>query len=67
MLSEERIKKLMKEVGLPNSRSLMIALYQAANEGAFIERERCAKIAEKYEPDEKLENINYASCEIRNR
>ena len=32
-----------------------------------LEREECAKIAEKYEPDEKLDYVTYASREIRLR
>ena len=32
MLTEERCKELMKQVGLPNSRSLMQAFYQLENE-----------------------------------
>jgi len=37
-------------------------------EGALkLEREECAKIAEKYEPDEKLDYVTYASREIRLR
>ena len=31
------------------------------------EREACAKIAEKYEPDEKLDYVTYASRDIRLR
>jgi hypothetical protein len=33
----------------------------------LIEREDCAKIAEKYEPDEKQDYITYASREIRSK
>jgi hypothetical protein len=29
------------------------------------ERERCAKIAERYEPDQRASYVNYASQEIR--
>ena len=32
MLTEERCKQLMEQVGMPESRSIMVALYQVANE-----------------------------------
>lgn len=33
----------------------------------LVEREACARIAERYEPDEKLSYVTYASRDIRNR
>lgn len=65
MLTEKRYKQLMEDVGLPNSNSLLRTLKQCAMEATLIERERCAKIAERYEPDEKQEYITYASRDIR--
>ena len=38
MLSDERYKQLMEAVGMPNSRSLLAALYQCATEATLIER-----------------------------
>lgn len=55
MLTDDRYKQLMVDVGLPNSRTLLQALQQAVMEASLIERERCARIAEKYGPDEKSE------------
>lgn len=66
ILTELQYKRLMEDVGLPNSRSLLKAFQHCAMEVTLLERERCAKIAEKYEPDEKSD-IPYASTEIRNR
>ena len=57
----------MGNVGLPNSRSLLQALRQCAMEAALDEREECAKVAEKFEPDERLDDVSYASREIRRR
>jgi hypothetical protein len=67
MISEERCKELMSDAGMPNSRSLLQALQQCAMEAALAEREECAKIAEKYEPDEKPDYVTYASRDIRSR
>ena len=38
MLSDERYKQLMEAVGMPNSHSLLAALYQCATEATLIER-----------------------------
>ena len=65
MLSDNRYKQLMKQVGMPNSRSLLQVLEQVATEAALLEREECAKIAERYEPDEKQDYVLYASSDIR--
>lgn len=43
MLSDERYKQLMVDVGLPNSRSLLQALKQCAMEAALSERAVLAK------------------------
>jgi len=67
MVSDERYKQLMKNVGMPDSISLLQALQQCAMEATLAEREACALIAEKYEPDEKQDYITYASRDIRNR
>ena len=70
-MTDERYKQLMEQVGIPNSRSLLGALQQVANEvaqeTAAAEREACAKIVERYEPDEKLDYVDYASNDIRSR
>ncbi len=41
MLTEKRCKELMVQAGMPNSTSLMLALYQLANETAQEEIKRC--------------------------
>jgi hypothetical protein len=43
------------------------ALKQLIVEATLREREACAKIAESFEPDEKLDGVSYASREIRSR
>jgi len=52
MLSDERYKKLMEDVGLPNSKSLLQALKQCAMEAVLNERAVLAKAmpAHKQEP-----------------
>ena len=35
--------------------------------GAFVEREACAKVAEQFEPDEKTNYVTYVSAVIRAR
>jgi len=67
LLTDERYKQLMEEVGLPNSQRLLIAFRQCAREAALAEREACARVAEAYEPDEKLPEVRYASRDIRAR
>ena len=44
MLTDERYKQLMEDVGMPNSRSLLQALKQAVMEATLVEREACAKL-----------------------
>ncbi len=44
MLSDERYKKLMEDVGLPNSKSLLQALKQCAMEAVLNERAVLAKV-----------------------
>ena len=44
MLTDERYKQLMEDVGMPNSRSLLQALKQAVMEATLAEREACAKL-----------------------
>ena len=39
----------------------------AVNAALAAEREACAKIAERFEPDEKCSYVNYASQQIRAR
>jgi len=46
MLTDERFKELMYDVGLPHSRSLHQALRQCATEAALEEREACARACE---------------------
>lgn len=60
-ITDERLKQLMESV----SNSLMQALRQCDKEARLSEREKCAKIAERYEPDEKLDRVAYASRDIR--
>jgi len=43
MLTDERYKQLMENVGMPNSRSLLQALKQSVMEAEIAERERIAK------------------------
>jgi len=40
-------------------------LRQCDKEARLDERERCARIAERYEPDEKSSHVTYASRDIR--
>ena len=42
MITDERLKQLMQQVGMPNSISLMQALRQCDMEATLDERERCA-------------------------
>ena len=67
MLTDDRYRELMADVGLPNSQSLLQALQQCAMEATVAERERCAVIAEAYERDENRDDINYASRDIRDQ
>jgi hypothetical protein len=48
MLSDERYRELMQQVGMPNSRGLLCVLRQCAIEAAICERQR---IAQWYEND----------------
>jgi erythromycin esterase-like protein len=50
MLTDERYKQLMAQVGMPDSRSLLQALKQAAMESAIKEREECARLIEPSNP-----------------
>ena len=49
-MTDERYRKIMADIGLPNSHSLLSALKQVANEvgleRALTEREACAIVAE---------------------
>ena len=51
-MTDERYQKIMADLGMPNSRSLLQALQQVANEveqaTRAAERERCAKAAEDF-------------------
>jgi len=51
MLTDERYKQLMEDVGMPNSRSLLQALKQAVMEATLAEREACAKLIEPKNPE----------------
>jgi len=44
MITDDRLRQLMADVGLPNSRSLMQALQQCDKEAALAERARCKRI-----------------------
>ena len=46
MLTDERLKQLMEQVGMPNSVSLMQALRQCDMEATLAERARCAAICD---------------------
>jgi hypothetical protein len=54
-MTDERYKKIMEDLGMPNSRSLLVALQQVANEAgqecAAAEREACGEIANKKAAD----------------
>ena len=41
-MTDERYKKIMADLGMPNSKSLLSALREAGHESALIERRRCA-------------------------
>lgn len=49
-MTDERYKKIMADLGMPNSSSLLVALQQVANEAgqecAAAEREACAKVCD---------------------
>ena len=49
-MTDERYKKIMADLGMPNSQSLLSALKQVANEAAqeslTAERNRCATICD---------------------
>ena len=51
-MNDERFKKIMADLGMPDNRSLLQALWQVANEVAQAElakeRERCAMLCEYY-------------------
>ncbi len=53
-MTDERYQKIMADLGMPNSRSLLQALQQVANEveqaTRAAERERCAKLCEPTNP-----------------
>jgi len=44
MISEDRIKQLMEQVGMPNSMSLCQAFRQCAMEATMVERDRCCEV-----------------------
>ena len=46
MITDERYKQLMGNVGMPNSRSLLQALRQCAMESALEERQACADLCD---------------------
>lgn len=51
-MNDERYKQLMESVGLPNSKSLLQALKQAAMESALEERKACAKLIMPTNPED---------------
>ena len=44
-MTDERYKAIMADLGMPNSRSLLQALQQVAQEVSHAERAKCAEIA----------------------
>jgi hypothetical protein len=48
MLTDERLKQLMEQVGMPDSSNLYQALRQCDMEATLAERERCALICESF-------------------
>ena len=68
MITDERLKQLMVQVGMPNSISLMRALQQCDMEARLDEREACATLcdAQANEP-ECPERAQYCAAAIRAR
>ena len=56
MITDDRYKQIMSDLGLQNSLSLMLALKQIAMESALNERERCVAICEKRAANRFAEN-----------
>ena len=48
MITDERLKEVMREVGMPDSISLYQALRQCDMEATLAERERCARVCESF-------------------
>lgn len=48
MLTDERLKQLMQQVGMPNSTSLYQALRHCDMEATLAERERCALVCDSF-------------------
>ena len=67
MLTNERYKKLMEHVGMPNSRSLLQALTQAVMEATLAEREACAAVCDNNACDYTKEGAEVCAAEIRAR
>lgn len=67
MLTDERYKQLMEDVGMPNSRSLLQALKQAAMEAALKERQACAALCDNNSCDYTREGAEVCAAEIRAR
>lgn len=81
-MTDERYKKVMADLGMPNSRSLLVALQHVANEAgqecAAAEREACAKVLDdaasrlaacpKSEKNEAaISALKHQACMIRSR
>ena len=69
-MTQDEIIEMARQAGffiIPNSPDLFPKLVAFANLVAAKEREACAKIAERFEPDEKTSYVTYASTAIRAR
>jgi len=67
MLTDERYKQLMEDVGMPNSRSLLQALKQAVMEATIKEREACAALCDNNACDYTRAGAEVCAAEIRSR
>ena len=69
-MTQDEIIEMAKEAGffiIANSPDLFPKLEAFAHLVAAKEREACAKVAERFEPDEKTSYVTYASTAIRAR
>jgi hypothetical protein len=67
-MTHDDIIKMAKEADLwLTSDERLAAVVRFAELVAAAEREACAKVAERYEPDEKTSYVTYASSAIRAR
>ena len=69
-MTQDEIIEMARQAGffiIANSPDLFSKLVAFANLAVAKEREACAKIAERFEPDEKTSYVTYASTAIRAR